>query len=77
MRFKKYLAIFTLDKSLLTEHISSVSSAKIANIEAGMRLVLGLQELLASTSTEYKIWVLLKKTVSIRSIDYRRWKTEL
>jgi len=34
--------ILTLDKSLLTEHISSVPSAKMVKIEAGVRLVLGL-----------------------------------
>ena len=34
--------ILTLDKSLLTEYVSSVPSAKMAKIEAGVRLVLGI-----------------------------------
>ncbi len=33
--------ILTLDKSLLTEYVASVSSAKMSKIEAGVRLVLG------------------------------------
>lgn len=34
--------ILTLDKSLLTEYVSGVPSAKMAKIEAGVRLVLGM-----------------------------------
>jgi len=34
--------ILTLDKSLLTEYIASVPEARMAKIEAGVRLVLGL-----------------------------------
>ncbi len=34
--------ILTLDKSLLTEYVASIPAAKLAQIEAGVRLVLGL-----------------------------------
>ncbi len=34
--------IITLDKSLLTEHVSSLTQAKMAKVEAGVRLVLGV-----------------------------------
>jgi mRNA interferase MazF len=34
--------ILTLDKSLLTEYVSSLTEAKMAKIEAGVRLVLGI-----------------------------------
>ncbi len=34
--------ILTVDKSLLTEHVSSIPKALMANIEAGVRLVLGI-----------------------------------
>ena len=34
--------ILTVDKSLLTEHVSSIPKALMAKIEAGVRLVLGI-----------------------------------
>ncbi len=34
--------IITLDKSLLTDYLSSLTDAKMAKIEAGVRLVLGI-----------------------------------
>jgi len=34
--------IFTLDKYLLTEYISNLTPAKMAKIEDGVRLVLGI-----------------------------------
>ncbi len=34
--------ILTVDKSLLTEHVSRVAKAVMAKIEAGVRLVLGI-----------------------------------
>ncbi len=34
--------IITLDKSLLTEYVSSLTEAKMAKVEAGVRLVLGI-----------------------------------